>query len=129
MARINPTFIKETPWEELPKRPKHGSPEAKYFLAIDHRVPDIHLYSYKMDERELYINLVKQMARQIAEYMIDHHKEELRTGHSQLVCQHHDMRNMEHIVQMGVYILTPEEMDNLKAEWLREHQSRQKTHS
>ena len=122
MARISPTMIKETPWENLPPRPKHNSPEAKYFLMIDHRIPDIHLYSYKPDERQLYVELVKMMARQIAEYMIDHHKEELRTGHSQLVAQRHDMRNMEHIVQMGVYILTPEEMDKLKAEIIREYQ-------
>ena len=129
MARINPFMIRETPWENLPPRPKKGSPEAKYFLAIDHRIPDIQLYSYKPDERELYIRLVKKMADDIAHYMLDHHSEELRRGHSQLVCQHHDMKNMEHIVQMGVYILTPQEMDELKAEWLREYKERQKTYS
>lgn len=129
MARISPTMIKETPWEDLPPRPKHTDPEAKYFLMIDHRIPDIHLYSHKPDERQLYVELVRMMAKQIAEYMIDHHQEELRTGHSQLVCQRHDMKTMEHIVQMGVYILTPEEMDKLKQEWLREYQERQKAYS
>lgn len=121
-------LFQETPWDEMPKRPKHDSPEAKYFLMIQNQVPDSTLYQTHRPD-ELYRHLYTSMTRQIVDYFLDKHSKELRSGQSQLVAQTHDYCRGERKVQMGVYILTPQEMDELKAEWLREYQSRQKTHS
>jgi len=119
-------LFRETPWEKLPPRPRPNAPEAKYFLVIDYRVSEqATLYG----QQAAYAELVRTMSRQIVEYFLDRHSHELRQGQSQMVAVQDDYLHWNKKVQMGVYILTPQEMDELKAEWLREYQSRQKAHS
>lgn len=127
MARTNP-YWSDTRWEDMPPRPRHESPEAKYFLMIDHRVDDAMRYQAR-DERALYVHLVSQMTKEITQYMLDKHSQELRMGVTGMVVHQHDFARGEQKIQMGVYILTPQEMDELKREIIREYQERQKAHS
>ena len=119
-------LFRDTPWHDLPPRPRHNDPEAKHFLVIDYRVSE---EAARYGQQAAYAELVRTMTRKITDYFLDKHSHELRQGHSQMVAVQDDYMNYQKKVQMGVYILTPQEMDELKAEWLREYQSRQKAHS
>ena len=120
-------MFQETPWEELPPRPRHDDPESRFFLMIDYRISEGTLRSRSREAA--YHELFTLMSRRIVDYFMEKHSHELRQGQSQMVAVQDDYLHWNKKVQMGVYILTPQEMDELKAEWLREYQSRQKAHS